>query len=380
MEAATAQEHGWSSLPRDLLSLILERLPWSSHPSFAAACRHWSSAVTPFFPAWLTPLLLSAADVGSTNVRYYSPYHHKNFEVSTTLAAPGARICCAAGRHLTLCRLGTILEADLATGDVRELPPIKYGYFHFVVYDAGARRMFGVHTIGPPRTAVIVKGDDEDEDDDGEWGDWDYAAPLSLNSQMLEASPCSNPVIHGGLLYLLYDNGTLAVYDGSQHDDGWFEILDKPKSFGFQCEESYLFESGEGELMAALVGRRGTPVHVVKLNEQEMEWEEVESLDGRALFTGTLTTLLTKTGIEWMQNKIFLPRLHDWPETVHVDIVDRDGELAFVPTSTKADTMAANGESIWAYKLGSEESREFWGTERVDYGIWVDFSSTDSTF
>nr|CAB3453258.1 unnamed protein product [Digitaria exilis] len=258
-------------------------------PSFGAACRHWHSVLTPFFPVWVTPLLLSAADVGSTNLRFYSPYHHKNLEIPITLDAPGAKLCCSVGRHLTLCQLSMILKADLVTGDVHELPPIRYGWFHFVVYAAGAHRMFGVHTIGPPRTAVAG---------DGEWEDWDYAEPLGAESKLIESAPNTNPVVHGGLLYVLFDDGKLAVYDESRHShDGHLEILDRPTTFGFECEEEdkYLFESDEGELMALLVGRRGAPVHIFRLSEQEMEWEEVETLGGRALFTGTLTTFMTKT-------------------------------------------------------------------------------------
>ncbi|CAN6174141.1 unnamed protein product [Urochloa humidicola] len=376
------QQRDWSSLPKDLLRLVLDLLPWSSHPSFGAACRHWRSVQvqTPFFPAWVTPLLLSAADVGSTNLRFYSPYYHKNFEISSTLEAPGAKICCAVGRHLTLLRWKRVLEADLATGHVQELPPVDYTKFDFVVYD-GSRRMFGVYTLGPPRAAIAIR------DDDGSWQDWDYPAPLPEDAAMIQASSNCNPVLHGGSLYVLYADGKLAVYDERRthdEDDGYLEILDKPECFGggLQCEFSYLFESDEGELMAILVGRRGTPVHVVKLNEQEMEREKVESLQGRALFTGTLTTMMRKTNVKWMRDKIFLPRMmHGWPDTVRVDIVDRDGELAFVPTSThQADATvvvaAANqGAGIWSYEMGSkEEPREFWDTEKVDYSIWVDFN------
>ncbi|CAD6223084.1 unnamed protein product [Miscanthus lutarioriparius] len=319
--------------PTDLLSLVLERLPWSTHPSFGAACRNWRSVVAPFYPAWVTPVLLSAADVGSTNLRFYSPYYHKNFEVSRTLEAPGAKFCCAAGRHLTLCQRSKVLEADLVTGDVHELPPSIYGWFHFVVYDGGAEpeRMFGVHTIGHPRTALTVK------DDDGEWDDWDYA--LVPDSGFMEASPNTNPILHGGSLYVLFDDGKLAVYDESLHcdDDGFFKILDKPSSFGIhKCDE-------EPE-----------DKYICSSPTTASSWPYSSAAAGH--------------------------RLYQWPDTVHVDIVDRHGELAFVPTSTGAggDTKSAkDGANIWSHQhhqLGSEESTEFWDTEKLDYSIWVDFN------
>ncbi|XBI16577.1 hypothetical protein VPH35_058813 [Triticum aestivum] len=358
-ETATSRDRGWSSLPTDLLIEILRRLRWSSHPSFALACSRWRSAVSPFYPASVTPLLLNAASAGSTNARFYSPYFDKSFELAATLDAPGAKICGAAARRLTLALPHLVRTVDLGTGVAHDMPPVDEVGFDFVVYDGGngAGRMVGVSAV------MFLR----------------LRATLSFGPAFVP-SPSCNPVFHGGLLYLLGQDGRLAVYDQRTHDQG-FEILEKPRSFGFECEDSYLVESDRDELMAVLVGLRGPPVSVVKLNEHTMEWEKVESLEGSVLFTGTLTTTMKKTGARWMRDRIFLPRLFDWPETIPADLVQHDGELAFVPKqectwpAVRDDTYVTN---MWSYKLGQsgEEARQFWETEKLDYSVWVDFDST----
>ncbi|TVU09429.1 hypothetical protein EJB05_42901, partial [Eragrostis curvula] len=177
----------------------------------------------------------------------------------------------------------------------------------------------------------------------------------------------TNPVLHHDMLYMLSEDGRLARYDERQHDDG-FQILDKPIGFGLECDDFYLLESDEGELMAVLTGCRGSPLHVVKLNEHTMEWEKVESFEGRALFTGTLKTMMVKTNVKWMQNKVVFPRIYHWPDIIYADLIDREGELAFVPKSTMVpQDDGACGNNIWT--CGLHQSAGFWGTTNFDYGI-----------
>jgi hypothetical protein len=367
----TALVRDWSSLPADLLRDILARLPWSSHLRFAATCAHWRSAVPPFYPAWITPVLLSAADVGATNLRFYSPYYHKNFQLDETLESPNARICCAKGRHLILYQRvdkdDIVVDANLVTGDIDDLYLPEGTKFDFVVYD-GKQVMFGVDAHVVLQAARSVRPPNGQG-----WRAWEFSE-FNPEGPELAVSPRTNPVLHHALLYLLSVDGKLAVHDDdSRHSEG-FQLLDMPGGFGFECDDSHLFESDEGELMAVPIGHRGSPVQVVRLNEHSMEWEKVESLKGRALFTGTLTTVMVKTGVKWMQDKIFVPRLHDWPETIYADLVDREGEFAFVPKSTAAaQGRAACGKGIWTCALTPQESSVFWETIKVDYSIWVDF-------
>lgn len=276
------------------------------------------------------------------------------------------------GHRLTLCQRTntelTVVDANLVTGDICDMYSVDRTSFDFIVY-SGYKRMFGIDVVGALEVARAI------EADNGGWYGWKFSEFDYPNGPKLDVSPMTNPVLHCGLLYLLCVDGKLAVYDDSQHEEG-FKVLDLPQGFGFECDDYYLFESDQGELMAVLMGCRGPPVHVIKLNEQIMEWEKVESLEGRALFTGTLTTTMVKTDVKWMQNKIFTPRLYDWPETIHVDLVDKEGELAFVPKSTAvARHGGACGTSIWTCALGPQEASEFWETIKFDYSIWVDFSS-----
>ncbi|XBI81078.1 hypothetical protein VPH35_090074 [Triticum aestivum] len=242
-------------------------------------------------------------------------------------------------------------------------------WFEHIVYD-GMGKMFGIDTLVAQEIGCCV------QNNDGVWGRWAYSYP---DRTKFTPSPGSNPVFHRGLVYLLLEDGRLAACDESKHEEG-FEILEKPRSFGLVYEDSYLVESDQGELMVVLIGRRGSPVNIFKLNEHTMEWEKMESLDGRALFTGTLTTVTKKTAIKSMQNKVFLPRLYDWPNIVYADFVLRDGEFAFVE-SRRVDNKVKVGNgaystNMWSYELGQRENpRDFWETERMDYSIWVDFSN-----
>uniref|UniRef100_A0A0D3H6D4 F-box domain-containing protein n=1 Tax=Oryza barthii TaxID=65489 RepID=A0A0D3H6D4_9ORYZ len=229
--ASMLQARDWSSLPTDVLVLILERMRWSTHPSVVLVCQQWRSAVS---------------------------LRHLNMRTDKSL----------------------VFDIDL----VIVLPQIPYTLFNFVVSDHD-KRLFGIELTFTIEIASSIRNNS------GEWEDWKLAEN-HLDWSRFRASPVTNPVI--------------AVYDPCRHDEG-FKILDKLNSFGFKGEDSYLLESNQGELMVVLIERHGKMVHVVKLNEQRMEWEKY-SLHGQTVFTGSQTTMMKKTKFNWMEIKVFFLR------------------------------------------------------------------------
>ncbi|EAZ08983.1 hypothetical protein OsI_31248 [Oryza sativa Indica Group] len=141
-----AAERDWSSLPSDMLALVLERLGWSSHPRLRADVPALALRRVALYPAWITPLLLSCADVvGRTNIRYYSPY----FEVIMQKAASSndaTRIFCSNEQRLTLFSPFSISQIDLLTSVAYELPCTPHYSYDFIVYDDGSRRVYCVNT------------------------------------------------------------------------------------------------------------------------------------------------------------------------------------------------------------------------------------------
>jgi hypothetical protein len=385
MEEAASQKRDWSSLSVDALAEILRRIKWPGHPSFGLVCRRWQSAraLSPFYLAWITPLLLTAVTAGTTaSFRYYSPYYHKTFKFDTKLAAPpGAKIFYATGGlQLTLGSRKKLVIADIGTGAVCELPPTSRTKFDFVLHDDSVGKVYGV------KLADGVDVSHATRLRNGEWSvGWEVCNLMDQHNHTFFApSPECSPVLHDGSLYIMGTNGQLLLVHNLKHGRRP-QIFGKHRGFRFKFKACYLFESDQRELMAVMVGHRGTPVNIVKLNKRTMDWEKTESLHGSSLFTGTPTTMMKRTNIKWMQDKIFLPRLFDRPETIVVDLVQRDNELAFVPKLGFTHLPMAKDENhgihMWTCELGhGEEARSIWGAKRVDNNsIWVDFGSSSSS-
>ncbi|KAM0914730.1 hypothetical protein ACQ4PT_011311 [Festuca glaucescens] len=350
----------WSGFLPELLRLICRRLPLADVPQFASVCKHWSSCAFPVYPADAAPVLLHTLVTGAGSVRFYHPNLHKMFVLATPRQTQGSRVFSADSNGCLMLRTPrkTVMFIDLLDDDagpaVFETPPRENdeGFMCCAPskkrgdgdrpYD---RRIFAVY---PHMGRVRIQSWDR-----GSWKSFP-----SVGGFFTMSFSC-NPVVHKGKLYCLGEEGDLGVYDPIKTKWG---VLPKPTGFGpcIPYINCYLVES-QGELLAALTGSNNqTPIHVLRLNEKKMEWKRMESLGGRALFTGTTSSMSMATPPQSMVNKVYLPRFYGRrPQVIQAELASSSGRLFFVAKEEMLKEDVGSGVGgAWCYELESNSSSE----------------------
>ncbi|PVH62827.1 hypothetical protein PAHAL_3G411000 [Panicum hallii] len=228
------------------------------------------------------------------------------------------------------------------------------------------------------RLELEEKKVEEEEMEDGEDNVVDVAREFTMS--------CCSPVLHKGLWYCLAEGGSLGVYDPKRIN---WSVLRKPVSFGpeFPHKNCYLVESSQ-ELLAVLTGRNGTTIHVLKLKEKEMTWERMDSLGGRAIFTGTLASLSMARPPKVKANKVYLPKFYGRPQIIAAKLTASGGRLFFVPAQKEMQHPTSNKsvhnfmrdhdtcgdkDGAWCYdlELDSGVDKEISGCKNMLQYIWV---------
>ncbi|XP_047044407.1 uncharacterized protein LOC124648738 [Lolium rigidum] len=371
----------WSGFLPELLRLICRRLPLADVPRFASVCKHWNSCAFPVYPADAGPVLLHTLVTGAGSVRFYHPYVHKIFVLSTPRQTQGSRVFSADGNGCLMLQTPrkTIMFVNLLDDDagpaVFETPPRENdeGFICCTPHGDGDRpydrSIFAVYPhMGRVRIQIW---------DRGSWKSFP-----SVGGFFTMSFSC-NPVMHKGKLYCLGEDGDLGVYDPIKTE---WAVLPKPTGFGpgIPYMNCYLIES-QGELLAALTGSSNqTPIHVLRLNKKKMEWERMESLGGRALFTGTASSMLMARPPQSMANKVYLPRFYGRrPQVIQAELATSAGRLFFVPkeeTLLNEDAGSGPGGS-WCYELESNSYNEQFtrgSSKNLPQYMWVHLGNSAS--
>lgn len=121
--------------------------------------------------------------------------------------------------------------------------------------------------------------------------DFEYQVPFSVAH--------NNPILLCGMFYCLRRKGNLAVFDpGCQDHEG--------------REFCYLVELA-GRLVSVFMRNSVEPPRVLKLDEKQMTWVEVQEIDGVALFLDRRASYSVGRDIakRWCGNRIYFPRFSE---------------------------------------------------------------------
>lgn len=141
---------------------------------------------------------------------------------------------------------------------------------------------------------------------------WDGESSKYFQGQRSEfAMLYCKPVLHKGLWYCIGERGRLGVFDPMKSE---WSVLEEPNGFGTELKY-----------------KNCTPINVLRLNEEEMAWERVESLGSRAIFTGTLSSRSMDKPPGAMANKVYLPKFYGCPQVIQAELTNSVGRLGFVP-------------------------------------------------
>ncbi|TKW08985.1 hypothetical protein SEVIR_6G061700v4 [Setaria viridis] len=321
-EGKNNSQHPWSELLPELLSMICLGLRPIDVSRFRAVCKHWNSCGFTVCPADLTPILISNTITDSGLIRCYSPYLNKMFIVSTPLRAPESRIFSGDANGWAMLRgpEKTVSLASPLDGSTFDTTESEFygGYFCSSREDVtGVPELRGV--VGMYALKYGVK-----------FQSWGGESSKYFQGQRSEfAMLYCKPVLHKGLWYCIGERGRLGVFDPMKSE---WSVLEEPNGFGTELKykNCYLVES-RGELLVVLTGVNGTPLNVLRLNEEEMAWERVESLGSRAIFTGTLSSQSMDKPPGAMANKVYLPKFYGCPQVIQAELTNSVGRLGFVP-------------------------------------------------
>ncbi|CAO2176510.1 unnamed protein product [Urochloa humidicola] len=377
----------WSQLLPELLSLICRRLCPIDVPRFRAVCKSWNNSCefTTVYPGDLSPILLSDTITDSGHLRCYSPYFNKIFIVRTPLRAPGSTIFSVHTNGWAMLRgpgHKTVSLGNLLDGSTFKTTESEFygGYFCSSCEDGtGDPELSGIVGMYATKYGVKIQSWDGES--------WKCFEGQKSEFEMLHCKP----VLHKGLWYCIGEKGRLGVFDPMKTE---WKVLEEPNGFGpeFAYKNCYLVESRE-ELLVVLTGVNGAPIYVLRLNEDEMTWERMESLGSRAIFTGTVTSQSMDNPPIAMENKVYLSKFYGCPQVIQAELTLFGGSVGFVPerkekqpssSSESVDTMLGNGNGdnggAWFYdlELDSGVDKQIIGCKSLMQYIWVDLDPASS--
>ncbi|CAL4929569.1 unnamed protein product [Urochloa decumbens] len=300
----------WSSLPRDLLELIVQEVTFMDSLRLPAVCKGWSgltrSTSTPIHDA-KSPLLLTTRSRTQCRFATFNPMTGKMYDLGIYISSgdpePQVLRCSKRGWVLVTEGDGCVSVMNPLKGLIVYLPPMDNDFFSGITF---------VSEAGSPDFMVVCVSDWRGlgtttvrtwRNDDEDWTvtEFEYDVPF------LFPTASHNPVLFEGEFYCLGTDGRLGVFNPNKMT---WRVLAKPEPLYDentmeQNEQRYLVV-WKGQLVAIFTVPHGGPMRTFRLDRSQMAWSELEDLSDAVLFFDSRDALARPAIRDDLGNRIYV--------------------------------------------------------------------------
>ncbi|XVF55737.1 hypothetical protein PTKIN_Ptkin06aG0061000 [Pterospermum kingtungense] len=275
----------WSDLPVELLELIMSHLTLEDNVRASAVCKRWHKAGISVRVVNQSPWLMYFPKFGDL-YEFYDPSARKTYSIELP-ELHGSRVCYTKDGWLLLYRPRNhhVFFYNPFTQEMIKLPRYELTYQIVAFSCAPTSTSCMVFTI--KHTSPTVVAISTCHPGASEWTTVNHQNRLPFVSSIW-----NKLVFCSGKFYCLSLTGWLGVYDPLRR---YWNVLSVPPP---RCPENFFAKNWwkgkfmtqhDGDILVIYTCSNENPI-IFKLNQSEMEWEEMPSLGGVTLFASFLSS------------------------------------------------------------------------------------------
>ncbi|KAK6944048.1 F-box domain [Dillenia turbinata] len=299
------EQKTWAELPTELLELIISRLGLEDNIRVSAVCKSWQSAAIAVRVVNQSPWLMYFPKSGKV-FEFFDPARRKSHSVELPELS-GSSVCYSKDGWLLLCRprKSHVFFFNPFSHELIKLPkfevsnqivafssaPTSGGCIIFTIKHVGAT-VVAISTCNPGAT---------------EWTTAHYPNRLPFVSSIW-----NKLVFCNGLFFCLSLTGWLGVFDPKERT--WEVLVVPPPKcpanfFGKNWWKGKFMAEYEGELLVIYTCCSENPI-VFKLDQINLVWEEMGTLNGATLFASFLSSHSRTDLPGIMRNSVYFSKVH----------------------------------------------------------------------
>ncbi|XWS43410.1 hypothetical protein CRYUN_Cryun16bG0101200 [Craigia yunnanensis] len=294
----------WSDLPVELLELIMSHLSLEDNVRASAVCKRWQKVAISIRVVNQSPWLMYFPKFGNL-YEFYDPSERKTYSIELP-ELHGSRVCYTKDGWLLLYRPRNhhVFFFNPFTREMIKLPRFELTY-QIVAFSCAPTStscvVFTIKHISPTVVAISTCHPGASE----------WATVNHQNRLPFVNSIWNKLVFCRGMFYCLSLTGWLGVYDPLERT---WNVLAVPPP---RCPENFFAKNWwkgkfmaehNGDILVIYTCCTENPI-IFKLDQSEMVWEEMQTLDGVTLFASFLSSHSRTDLPGIMRNSVYFPKV-----------------------------------------------------------------------